>query len=158
MYTDVVHFLAWQEQKEMKKFMGWDMEIVEPDVYWQAMTKDCRRRVFAIEKDGKVIGQVELRDIVWKTKSAELRIAIGDARHWGQGIGTLTVEWLKEYALSQLHLSHLFLRVYRSNKRAIRCYEKTGFKKKGMLKPSRFSEEPIYLMECIAIPSAVEVG
>ena len=83
--------------------------------------------------DNQVIGDIELDHIAWRSGDAELRIRIGRKDLWNQGLGTDAVETILGYAFQRLNLNRIYLRVYAHNKRAIRCYTKSGFRKEGRL-------------------------
>ena len=70
----------------------------------------------------------------WKNRNAELGIAIWKKDYWGKGYGADAIKTLLKYAFHELNLHKVYLRVYDFNKRAIRCYEKAGFKKEGILR------------------------
>ncbi|HET7560092.1 MAG TPA: GNAT family protein [Limnochordia bacterium] len=80
-----------------------------------------------------LIGDIELDHITWRSGEAELRIRIGEKSLWNQGYGSDAVATLLQHAFAGMHLRRVYLRVYRFNARAIRCYEKCGFRKEGRL-------------------------
>ena len=81
------------------------------------------------------IGDLELDHISWRRSEAELRIRIGEKEYWNKGYGTDAVRALLDLARNNLGLRHIYLRVYRFNHRAIRCYEKCGFRHIRTLEP-----------------------
>ncbi|MCL6614902.1 MAG: GNAT family N-acetyltransferase, partial [Firmicutes bacterium] len=92
-------------------------------------------RLFAIEDDeGRLIGDLELDHISWRRREAELRIRIGEKERWNEGYGTDAVRTLLALAFGRMKLRRVYLKVYRFNRRAIRCYEKSGFRKEGILR------------------------
>jgi diamine N-acetyltransferase len=78
-----------------------------------------------------LIGNCALLDIDWRNRSAELGILIGEKEYWGQGYGTETLRLLVKHAFETLNLHRVWLRVYETNPRAIRAYEKAGFVLEG---------------------------
>ena len=91
-------------------------------------------RLFALEDaDGHLIGDLELDHICWRNGEAELRIRIGEKDYWNKGYGTDAVGALLELAFSTMGLRRIYLKVYRFNRRAIKCYEKCGLRKQGVL-------------------------
>ncbi|SES93022.1 GNAT family N-acetyltransferase [Paenibacillus sp. NFR01] len=54
---------------------------------------------------------------------------MGEPDLWGHGIGTTFVSAMLEYLNTHLHAAKVALEVKRTNPRAIRCYEKCGFKR-----------------------------
>ncbi len=92
---------------------------------------------FAIEADGKYIGQCGLRfeGIVETTaQTCELGIAIGDKDYWGRGCGRDAVRVLLDYAFRLRNCHKVWLRVNGNNERAIRAYRACGFVEEGRLR------------------------
>ena len=77
------------------------------------------------KKSGAFIGNVELMDPT--DSQAELGIAI-TAKMQDRGCGTEAVRTVVAYGMEKLGLRRIFLKVYPDNARAIRCYEKCGFR------------------------------
>ena len=65
---------------------------------------------------------------------AELGIALHESRRWNSGYGTDAVRTLVDGAFRALPLQRIELFVYPDNVRAIRCYEKAGFAREGVLR------------------------
>lgn len=107
----------------------------------------ARRRAFAIETHaGAFIGYVELREINWRRRAAELRVCIGEKDYWGKGYGTAAVRGIVVRSFEGFNLEYIYLRVYRENRRALRCYEKCGFRVEGILRAGGRTEDEIVLM------------
>jgi methionyl-tRNA formyltransferase/RimJ/RimL family protein N-acetyltransferase len=92
--------------------------------------------IFVIEDTvtNKSIGICKLININWIHHSAELQIRLGDESLCGKGNGTKAVQLLCQFGFKDLNLHRIHLQVFSSNKREIRCYEKCGFLKEGILK------------------------
>lgn len=89
---------------------------------------------FAIEVDGKLIGQCALFAFDDVSRCCELGITIGDKSYWGRGYGRDTVRTLLDYAFHLLNLRRVFLAVNGNNDRAIRAYRSCGFVEEGRLR------------------------
>lgn len=92
---------------------------------------------FAIEADGKLIGQCGLRyeGIIDATaQTCELGISIGDKDYWGRGYGRDAVRVLLDYAFRLRNGHKVWLRVNGTNERAIRSYRACGFVEEGRLR------------------------
>ena len=154
---DLQKVKAWNDDEELATFLGLKLPGEEVDYY-----KRCQRllgkrnsRILAIEDaTGYFIGEVELNQIAWRRKEAELHICIGERKYWGRGLGTEAVLAVLDMAFVDMGLKSIYLRVYRHNLRAIRCYEKCGFKKEAILR-NRFRSEcgqgyDVFLMKIAA--------
>lgn len=97
-----------------------------------------------------LIGYVGVHDWDEYHQTAELTICIGEPSHWDQGFGTDALSALRDYLFKHAGLNSVYLRVLRTNARALRCYEKCGFRKVGILKAGKRAEQgwrDIILME-----------
>jgi len=146
--TDVEEMAAWDDDAEIEKYIGKKFAPYETPLEWYSnLLKDNRQRGLAIETlDGQFIGDVGLQEISWRKRSAEVRICIADKEYWGRGYGTEALQILIRYAFEELGLEVLYLRVYADNLRAIRCYEKCGFEKKGRVRFSSRGNGDLLLM------------
>ena len=102
--------------------------------------KDSYR--FAIEalESGKYIGDCGINNIDWKNGIASVAIFIGSKDHWGKGYGTEAMKLLLSFIFNQTNLNKVRLNVYSFNERAIRSYEKCGFKREGVLREEIFRD------------------
>jgi RimJ/RimL family protein N-acetyltransferase len=79
----------------------------------------------------KTIGFIELRGYDWVARNAWVGIAIGDSEYRNKGIGTEAMALMLNFAFRTQNLHRVNLCVFDFNKRAIHCYEKSGFKYEG---------------------------
>lgn len=86
---------------------------------------------FAIEAEGKLIGQCALFNFDHTGHTCELGIAIGDAAYRGRGYGRETIILLLDYAFRLRNFRRVWLRVHGKNERAIRAYRACGFQEEG---------------------------
>lgn len=78
------------------------------------------------------IGLTSLISIDVKNRNAELVIDIGEPDYWGKGYGQEALGLLLRYAFMELNLHRISLRVFDFNTRAIKLYDKLGFKQEGI--------------------------
>ena len=99
----------------------------EMEVSWVRQKLEEKATVFSmIEKEtGEFIGNIELMDVT--ATEGELGIAITAAKQ-NRGFGTEAVAALVRYGMERLGLSRISLRTRPFNGRAIRVYEKCGFR------------------------------
>jgi len=86
--------------------------------------------------DNKAIGYTSIIGISETEARAEVGIAIMEREYRGQGYGTEALRHVVDYAFNELGLTLLGLTVFPSNQRAIRAYEKVGFRKTEILEDS----------------------
>ncbi len=92
---------------------------------------DLASFVIALPPDDLAIGMIGLRWSALPHHAAELSMWLGKP-YWNKGYGTDAIRTLLDYAFRELGLHKVFLRVLVTNARAIRCYEKCGFKREGL--------------------------
>lgn len=95
---------------------------------------------FAVETlDGELVGRCGILRVDWKNSVAELGIMIGTTNR-GRGFGTDAMRVLCRFCFEEMNLHKLKLSVIAFNAPAIRCYEKCGFEREGVLKSEVFRE------------------
>ncbi|PWW28816.1 aminoglycoside 6'-N-acetyltransferase [Cytobacillus oceanisediminis] len=65
---------------------------------------------------------------------------IGETEYWNKGIGTLLVKAMADYLLHEKQAGKLAMDPQTRNERAIRCYEKCGYKKVRLLPKNELHE------------------
>jgi RimJ/RimL family protein N-acetyltransferase len=99
------------------------------------------------------IGTGGLMSINHLHRTAEFGIGIGEHDCWGKGYGTEATRLLLDYAFNVLALHNVMLRVFSYNQRAIRAYQRAGFREIGRrLQAQRIGSQvyDVVLMDCIA--------
>ena len=123
------------------RFIGRRTEPVseEKERKWVREKLDEKAVLFSmIEKNGGAfIGNIELMDFT--ETEAELGIAITAAKQ-DRGYGTEAIRAVTGYAFDELGLKRVFLKVYPDNGRAIRVYEKCGFREYDRTEEDVFME------------------
>lgn len=94
-------------------------------------------RLLGITVCEQLIGAISLEQISWSGKRAELRVFIGPEECRGRGYGTDAVGSILRIAFDEMGLNEVYLRVKRTNLRAIACYRKCGFRVSGRLSAGR---------------------
>ena len=108
------------------------------------------------------IGTVFLRSVDKVNGSGIVGIFIGDRRYLGKGYGTDALNALVDFGFGELRLERIELEVFDYNLRAIRSYEKAGFRTDAVLRRARFhrgTHHDVHLMsilrdEWLALPRA----
>ena len=118
------------DYENVNRFIGGKNKLytVEQELQWVQKKLEEKAIVFSMidKASGRFIGNIELMDP--NDSEGELGIAI-TAKMQNQGHGTEAVLAMVKYAIDQLGLERVFLRTNPQNARAIRVYEKCGFRK-----------------------------
>jgi len=125
--------LRWISDPAVHAFLGLlePARTLEQERSWIAsiLTDKEHQRAFVIEiEKGSPIGTCGLRAIDRENGTALFGIMIGEKRLWDRGYGTAATRALLDYAFGELDLKEVRLSCHRENRRAIRCYEKAGFR------------------------------
>jgi len=99
----------------------------------------------------ELIGYANLRDFNNIHGTAEIGITLGEASERGKGYGSEAVRLLLGYAFQHLHVWNVWLDTAAYNHRAIRAYEKAGFREIGRRRGARVAggaRHDIVLMDC----------
>jgi len=101
--------------------------------WYTRCSQDRRRLLYAVvDGAGQVIGSITLREIDGR-RSARLGITLG-ADFVNQGYGTEALALFLDHCFESLGFEQMVLDVVGYNRRAIRVYEKLGFKQVGQRK------------------------
>jgi len=84
------------------------------------------------------LGEVVILDIDPDNRCAHIRITLFDKAHLGKGYGTEAMRLAVDYGFRVLKLHRISLDVFDFNPRAIRVYEKIGFKQEGIQRDTLF--------------------
>lgn len=80
-------------------------------------------------ESGEVVGEVVLNEFDPQTESSNFRIALRGERWFGRGFGTEATRLIVEHGLRAVDLRSIHLGVLMRNPRAVRTYEKVGFRR-----------------------------
>jgi RimJ/RimL family protein N-acetyltransferase len=151
---DLDAVMAWVNDQEVTRNLGggplaFPVSRVQEEQFLEVAARsgaDATNKVFAIETiaERKYIGGIDLRGINWLDRQAEIGIVIGDKSYWSKGYGTDAMRVIMRIGFDQMALNKLWLKVLAFNQRALRCYEKCGFRREGVLREDRFVDGKYY--------------
>ena len=85
------------------------------------------------KRDGKIVGNARFTGELKERTRHRGDIGISVLKsEWGNGLGSMLMESLIDFARNTAHTEVITLEVNQTNKRAIALYEKFGFKKTGV--------------------------
>lgn len=106
-----------------------DLDDYDMKSWFKTRTSKITSKSFAVLLEGeRTIGLINLKDIRRVLKVANLGIVF-NPRFISRGYGTAALKAIMKYYFDSMNMRSLYLDVAKHNKRAIRCYEKCGFKK-----------------------------
>ncbi len=96
-------------------------------------SKSFRFSIHTLDED-KLIGGVGLWISSWTHAETWLGISIGERDYWGRGYGTDAMRLAVQYAFLELGLRRVSLGLHAYNERALKSYQKVGFKMEGRMR------------------------
>ena len=98
---------------------------------WSFFEGSALRRTWAVEdRTGRLVGRISLRDIDNRRMQARLGITFG-APYIGKGLGTEALALFLDYYFTDFGMQFMVLDVAAPNQRAVRSYERLGFRHVG---------------------------
>jgi RimJ/RimL family protein N-acetyltransferase len=94
--------------------------------------------------EDKLIGEIGLEVVSWPGRDAFVGLGIGETDYWSKGYGTDVMNVLLRYAFTEINLRRVTLTVFEYNPRAIRSYEKAGFRHEGRTRKELLREGKRY--------------
>jgi RimJ/RimL family protein N-acetyltransferase len=111
--------------KAIQKWLEKSIEEVSPtDFFFMIRSLD----------EDQLLGALGLEIESWAAREAFVFIFIGERENWGKGYGTDAMRIALCYAFTELNLWRVSLGVFDYNPRAIRSYEKVGFRHEGRVR------------------------
>lgn len=139
---DLPLFVRWFNDPEVRYWLsmsdGPELTLESEREWYDEMRADRAQVIWCIEtEEGQPIGNLGLHAIDEAQGRAMLGIAIGERDFWGRGYGAEAIRRVLRYAFAELGLRRVGLQVDEDNLRGIRCYEKGGFVREGLLRAHR---------------------
>jgi RimJ/RimL family protein N-acetyltransferase len=135
---DVGAVARWHQNLEFTAGMGVPGEVQTLEMRMEAYDRSTRIRSDAVEfgvvsLTGELVGFGGLFDIKSAFGTGSFFVGIAPAM-WGRGFGTEATQLICEYGFVFRSLHNIRLQVNGYNTRAIRAYEKVGFKHVGRIR------------------------
>jgi RimJ/RimL family protein N-acetyltransferase len=136
---DVPVIARWNQDLEFTASIGTPGEAHSIEMRQEFYQKHARPRADNIEfavilrSNGQLVGFGGLSDIS-RALTATLFVGIGERGLWGKGLGAEATRLICEYGFFFRNLHSIKVEVNGYNQRAIRLYERLGFKSAGRLR------------------------
>lgn len=137
-YEDTDRIVSWRNREEVRRNFVYQ-EAFTPEghenwIHSQIETGKAVQMMICDQETDTALGSVYLRDIDRQHHKAEFGIFIGEETSRGRGVGTAATKLMLRYCFEEAGLHRVYLRAYRRNGQAVRCYEKAGFRQEGILR------------------------
>ena len=106
------------------------------DAWFDRIRRSEDTAMFAIRlrSGDRLVGSCQLNSIDSIQRAAQLQIRIGERDAWGRGAGSEAVGLLLDYGFDEVGLHRIQLHALATNERAVRMYERAGFRHEGRLR------------------------
>lgn len=129
---DVPALLEWYNDRALhevansRSFEPYTLD--ELVAYWKRKLSRDHARYYAIEVDGRLVGRTGLKETPKGGDIVEYSILIGDRSLHARGLGTAVTKRMLDEAFADPKVQVVRLYVRRDNAKALRCYEKSGYR------------------------------
>jgi len=135
-------FSRWSRDTEFRRFMDSGVFPMISHKNLQSMVEkdleesSVNQHWFSIRKldNDMLLGDIDLYVYNWSGRDAFVGLGIGEREFWGKGYGTDVMKVILRYAFTEVSLNRVTLNVFEYNPRAIRSYEKAGFRHEGRMR------------------------
>ena len=136
--NDAEKFTEWLNDFEVTKNLLMFPYMISIGTEKDFLEKLSREHTYSIIDiaTNELIGNCGYDSVDHINQTAGIGIFIGNKKYWNKGYGTEALTLLMDFGFKVLNFHNIFLNVYSFNKRAIRCYEKIGFKTIGRKRES----------------------
>lgn len=133
---DAPDWYRWRNEGRESFMDGVSFSMDQHESWFEAKLKDPRTRLWTVLRDGRAAGMIGMTAIDHRQQTAEIAWVYVDPA--ARGIGSAAVRSVVELGFRELNLHRIHLSVLAENGRAIRCYEKVGFREEGRLREAVF--------------------
>jgi RimJ/RimL family protein N-acetyltransferase len=137
---DAETYVKWFNDFSVTDGLGCSSRItaLESEKAWIAANSAQYQFAIVSLEDDKLIGGCGFQGLDQPRQCAEVGLFIGDEENRNKGYGEEVLHLLLDYGFDYLNLHNIMLKVFSFNARAIRCYQKVGFKEIGRRRQSYY--------------------
>lgn len=151
--TDAALIQKWHNDPELRKLgsgggLPTTKEKEEEDIKNAHSSKNQAYLMIVKKSDNKPIGFVRLNCLTGSSRNVWLRMIIGDKNSWGGNYASSALHAVLEWLFYELSIHRVSLETYSTNKRALRFFEKMGFKREGISREAHFADGRYYDIIC----------
>ena len=132
--------IQWIHRPEVTQYLGADFsQMTEEDevAHLQNMLDDDDRYSWMIERNGEIVGNIEINDIrklshKYGVTAGAFCTLIGDPKNWGQGLGSCAKQAACNWAFSEGGFAIIEAKAYMQNVRSWNALERLGYRYTGI--------------------------
>jgi len=132
--VDLPNYVEWLNDPEVTQFTQIEGPLTledEREWFQRVSAPDSNTRNWAIEVEGRHIGNCALH-LHDPGEIAGFGIIIADKSQWDRGYGSAALREVLRIGFGEMGLQRIHLTALAPNTRAVRCYEKCGFRHEGL--------------------------
>ena len=126
--------LRWQNDPEVAWWMDYERTFTLEDIHVSEARASEEGHPFVIEAGARPIGRIGLNDLSERDRTCSIYVFIGEREDWSMGYGSDAMRLLLGWGFAEFDLYLVQLWSLATNARAIRAYEKVGFRVDGVLR------------------------
>lgn len=134
--ADLPSIRVWLNDPELRALIGETrpLSYAAAEAYVDKLQRDPTRVWFMVVEraTGRAIGECGLLRMMPDWRTTDLSIILGEADSRGRGAGTEAINLLMDYAFGALNFHRIAIGVVGFNSRALRFYERVGFRREGI--------------------------
>ena len=132
--------IQWIHRPEVTQYLGADFsQMTEEDevAHLQNMLDDDDRYSWMIERNGEIVGNIEINDIrklshKYGVTAGAFCTLIGDPKNWGQGLGSSAKQAACNWAFSEGGFAIIEAKAYMQNVHSWNALERLGYRYAGI--------------------------
>ncbi len=144
---EVEKFTEWLNDFETTDYIGRSASITtfesEKKYFEENINQNYNFFIVTLDSD-KLIGTIGLEKYNPINKTATLGIFIGDKEYRSKGYGQEAIRLILDFGFNYLNLNNIKLDLMSFNERALKCYQKCGFKEYGRRRKCKFINGKYY--------------
>lgn len=144
---DAEQFTEWLNDFDTTDYIGRSGSVTTLEgekKYLESNSNTNVNFVIVTLNENKMIGTISLEDINTIHRTATLGIFIDDKEYRNNGYGTEAIRLILDYGFHYLNLNNIKLDLMGFNERALKCYQKCGFKEYGRRRKCKFINGKYY--------------
>ncbi len=132
---DLPLLFAWLNDRSYRLHSGsFDyVSYAQHEAWFERVSRSPSDVALAVRRQEELVGLAQLVAINRVSRNAEFRIKL-DPDRLDQGLGSEATHMMCQHAFDDLNLDRIYLYVQERNQRAVKCYQKVGFRREGTLR------------------------